>query len=310
MKDVEAEQGADADRSLQAEAQRAMVRRLRPLAERDTRHMRIGDQPLFISAFVARDRETISQMAMPSAGLVIVLEGRKELLCGDEKRIYQVGDAFVLAAGVHVDVVNEPDSASGVYRALFIRFSRELIIEGARLWPHLIGKNGAAVQSVRFGPALCSAISHTGEALSGALAASRRLLDHRILEILLILAEQGALPLSPKYVETSVIDAVRLLVRHRLDRPWSTKTIATQLSISEATLRRRMRQEGQTLQALLLAERMQAAYRILSDRDADVADAIAATGYTSRSHFARNFQQAFGASPSAVRNRRKMPIDA
>ncbi len=71
--------------------------------------------------------------------------------------------------------------------------------------------------------------------------------------------------------------------------------------MSEATLRRRLSAEGQTLQHLLLDERMKAAFTILNVRDASVAEALAATGYQSRSHFSKHFQQRFGATPSKVR---------
>jgi AraC-like DNA-binding protein len=151
---------------------------------------------------------------------------------------------------------------------------------------------------------LRSAILHCADALSHRTAVSRRVVDHRILEILLILAEQGVLPLSPKYVDTSLVEGVRLLVQHRLHSPWTTAGVAAALSMSEATLRRRLRAEGQTLQALLRAERMKAAYILLSDRDAEVTDAIAATGYRSRSHFARHFKERFGVTPSSARHRK------
>lgn len=279
-----------------------LIHALRPLAERDTRKLLDGNEPPFISAFVARSRETIAELSMPAAGLVIVIEGRKEVLWGADLQVYGPGDTFVLPAGSQVDVVNEPDPASGVYRALFIRFPRDLIIEAARLWPHL---TTGASQPVTLSLALCSAIIHSGEALASPLKLSRRVVEHRVLEILLILAEQGAMPLAAKYVDSSVADAVRLLIRHRLDHAWSAALVAARLSMSEATLRRRLRLEGQSLRALLLAERMDAAFLILSQRDADVADAIAATGYTSRSHFTRHFQAAFGQAPSSVRKDRK-----
>jgi len=292
------------------ETQQRLIDALRPLAERDTRRLLEDDSPPFISAFVARRSETISELSMPVAGLVIVIEGCKEVLWGAGRHVYDAGEAFVLPAGSHVDVVNEPDGASGVYRALFVRFSRELVIEAARLWPQLTARNVPPGSSLEVGPSLCSAIVHSAEALSGSTELSRRVVEHRVLEILLILAEQGAVLLTPKYVEGSVADAVRLLVRHRLDHDWPAALVASRLTMSEATLRRRLRQEGQSLRELLLTERMNAAYLILSDRDADVADAIAATGYTSRSHFSRHFQQKFGQPPSVVRKERRKPVAA
>lgn len=281
---------------------REIARALHALATFDTRNVVEGGNPPIISAFVSRRRETISQLAMPSAGLVIVIEGRKEIVAGADHRVYQAGDAFVLPASAHVDVVNEPDAESGVYRALFIRFPRELVIEAARRWPQFVGQKAHFGEPV-LNADLCSAILHSAEVLSQRLQASRRVIDHRILEILLILAEQGVLPLVPKYVDGSAAEAVRLLIRHRLHLPWSAANVAAQLSMSEATLRRRLRAEGQTLQALLRAERMNAAYIVLKDRDADVADALAATGYRSRSHFARHFRESFGVNPATVRRR-------
>lgn len=280
---------------------REIARALQSLVAHDTRDAVEGGNPPIFSAFVSKRRETIAQLIMPSAGLIIIIEGQKEIVAGTDHRVYRAGDAFVLPANAHVDVVNEPDSESGYYRALFVRFPRELVIEAARRWPQFVG------QKVSFGEPvlcadLCSAILHGAEALSNRLQASRRVIDHRILEILLILAEQGVLPLVPKYVDGSVVEAVRLLIRHRLHLPWNAANVAAELSLSESTLRRRLRSEGQTLQPLLRSERMNAAYIVLNDRDADVADALAATGYRSRSHFARHFRESFGVNPATVRH--------
>ncbi|XUX70700.1 helix-turn-helix domain-containing protein [Agrobacterium sp. rho-13.3] len=286
-----------------------IVKALMSLAMCDTRDMVEYGQPPVISAFVARNRETICQLVMHTAGLVIVIEGRKEVIVGTDERMYGAGDAFVLPANARVDVVNEPDSRTGFYRALFVRFPRELIIEAARLWPQFVGQETCS-NDVTISADLCSAVLHGAEALSHRISASRRVMDHRVLEILLILAEQGVLPLVPKYVEGSVVEAVRLLVRHRLHLPWTTAGIAAELSMSEATLRRRLHAESHTIQGTLRSERMKAAYIVLNDRNADVADALAATGYRSRSHFSRHFQEQFGATPSSVRHRRRETTDS
>jgi AraC-like DNA-binding protein len=295
---LEAENGARRMEVLQA---------LKALAMHDTRATDPDAQTPVLSAFVTRSRETISSLVMPTAGLVIVIEGRKELISASGQRVFNAGDAFVLPASARVDVVNDPDPATGVYRALFISFRRELVIEAARLWPQFVGRRPGVGEPV-ISAELCSAVLHCGEALSHRTPVSRRVVDHRILEILLVLAEQGVLPLVPKYVQGSVVEAVRLLVRHRLHWPWTAAVVAAELAMSEATLRRRLRQEGHTLQDTLRTERMEAAYIVLHDRDADVADALAATGYRSRSHFARHFHDRFGATPSAVRHNRARSV--
>ena len=283
---------------------RDMAHALRALAMNDTHTKVDGRDVPVISAFVARHREDAKHLAMPAAGLIIVIEGRKIVADGAGHRTYRPGDALVLPAHSRLEVINEPDPESGVYRALFVRFSRELVIEAARLWPQFIGQSQGENDPV-LSPDLCSAILHCAEAVSRRVPASKRVVDHRILEILLILAEQGVMPLVPKYVDGSVAEAVRLMIRHRLHLAWTAARVAADLGLSEATLRRRLRSEGETLQGLLRAERMSAAFTVLNDRDADVADALAATGYRSRSHFARHFQARFGQNPSAVRARRR-----
>ncbi|WP_092497249.1 helix-turn-helix transcriptional regulator [Faunimonas pinastri] len=278
----------------------ALAMQLRPLAESDTREHAFGSEPPFISAFVSRQRECIASFSTPSAGLVVIVEGRKQVQRGADIRNYGAGEAFLLSAGSRIEVINEPDQGSGIYRALFLCLSRELMIEAARLWPEFAGRSSPADRVALDAP-LCAAILHAGEALS---SASRRVVAHRLLEVILILAEQGVLQLAPKYVDGSVSDAVRLLVRHQLDRDWSGASVAASFGMSEATLRRRLRAEGQSLRDILLAARMQAAKVLLCDRNADVAEAIAATGYASRSHFARQFRQAFGMSPATARQMR------
>lgn len=289
---------------LTSDVRRRLLDALKPWAATDTRHLIDGHDHSLLTAFVTRTREAVGELTMPSAALVVVIEGSKEVTWGAEDRVYRAGEAIALPAGAHVDVVNVPDATSGVYRALCITFARNLVIEAARLWPSLTATRPAVGTAVFLDDALCSAIVHAGEALAGSEEVSRRLVEHRILEILLVLAEKGVLPIAPKYVERSVAEAVRLLIRHRLDHAWTPATVAERLSMSEATLRRRLKAEGETLRDILLSERMQAAHLILAERDADVADALAATGYASRSHFSRHFQEAFGVPPSAVRARR------
>lgn len=277
---------------------------LRVLARADSRDLTNEGRPVILSAFVSRTRECIGELTTPMAVLIVIIEGSKQIVSGAHEITYTAGDAFVLPAGARLDVVNDPDPETGVYRALCVGFPRELVIEAARRWPQFVGRGSARNRDVTVTADLCSAILHAAEALSHAIPASGRVTDHRVLEILLLLAEQGVLPLTPKYVEGSVAEAVRLLVRHRLHQSWTADGVAAALDMSEATLRRRLRAEATTFQDLLRDERMAAAHLLLADRDADVAEALAATGYRSRSHFARHFEARFGLTPSAVRQRR------
>lgn len=278
-----------------------LVAALQPLAADNSYNLISEGQPPVVSAYVTRHKEVISQLVMPTLGLVVVIEGRKEVICGVQHRVYVAGQVLVLPAHTRVDVINEPDLRSGFYRALFVGFPRDLIIRAARIWPQLVGDNAGGLEPT-LSTFLCSAIVHCAESLSRRATVSRSLRDHRALELLLILAEQGVIRLSPEYVGGSVAEAVRLHIRHQLHLVWTARGIAAALSMSEATLRRRLRSEAYTLSQLIRTERMNAAHVLLRSGDCDVADALAATGYRSRSHFSKHFRAYFGTTPASVRS--------
>ena len=55
---------------------------------------------------------------------------------------------------------------------------------------------------------------------------------------------------------------------------------------------------------ITLRKRLRRARVRFRERDAELSEAVAATGYASRSHFARHFRRAFGISPAEARKRR------
>lgn len=261
--------------------------------------------PPLVSAFVARERECIAQFRPTTPALVVVMEGSKQIAWGAEGKICIAGDALFLPADAVLDVVNDPDPATGSYRALYLQFPRAMMIEAARRWPEFAARepdHGIAV--VKLDDGLTSTILHAAEGLNHC---SARMSAHRLLGVLGHLAERGIVSFAPKYVERSVLEAIRLLVRHRLDQPWSAATVAAALGMSEATLRRRLALEGGSLRTVMLGERMDAAHRLLEERTADVAQTMAAIGYVSRSHFSRHYKAAYGAVPSHSRRRGREP---
>lgn len=281
------------------------LRRLAGHARTDDRHRAqiagLAEAAPFLSAFVAQQREVIRELHLPSAAAVVVLEGEKEVSCRGLSRRFRLGTLVALHPDSTLDVVNIPDPGTGCYRALFLGFPRRLEIEAARRWPALTGAHApadlhAAAGLPLVGP-LAAAVVHFAEALGGP-GHSAALCDHRLLEVMLLLAEAGALRFRPKYRARSVTEGLRLLLRHRLHEDWTAARAAAALSLSEATLRRRLAGEGAGFAAVLREERLAAAHLLIGQRGADVADAMAATGFRSRSHFARQFRDRYGVLPS------------
>jgi len=282
-------------------ANEELLQRLAPLARHDSRDIAHRQKFSFVSAFVARRTETIQSINMPVAGLLVVLEGTKTISWAGRMFTYGPGTAFALPTGAYVDVVNEPDSRSGMYRALFLGFSAGLLAEARRRWSALAAGHVADDPTVEIDAALASAILHTSEALAGGIAVSNRVKDQRILEVLLLMAEAGAAPLRPDIKSCSLTEAVRSIVRDRPGHAWAAAAVAAELCKSEPTLRRMLRREGTGFRQIVADERMRAARSRLLMGRSSVADAAVLAGYTSLSHFAKRFQSTFGCLPSQIR---------
>ncbi len=278
-----------------------LLRRLAPLARHDSRRIAHEQKFSFVSAFVARRTETIQSINMPVAGLLIVLEGMKKIWWAGQMFVYAPGTAFALPTGAYVDVVNEPDRHSEVYRALFLGFSPGLLAEARRRWSALATGHLADDPTVEIDAPLASAILHTSEALAGGIAVSNRVTEQRILEVLLLMAEAGAAPLRPDIKHCSFTEAVRSIVRDRPGHAWSAAAVAAQLCKSEPTLRRMLGREGSSFRRIVADERMRAARSILLSGRSSVAEAAVVAGYTSLSHFAKRFHGTFGCLPSQIR---------
>jgi AraC-like DNA-binding protein len=277
-----------------------LLRRLAPLARHDSRTIAHRQKFSYVSAFVARQTETIHSINMPVAGLLVVLEGIKKIWWGGRPFTYGPGQAFALPTGTYVDVVNEPDPRSHVYRALFLGFSANLLAEARRRWSQLAAGHVAVDPTVQIDAALASAILHTSEALAGVIAVSPQVAEQRILEVLLLMAESGAAPLRPDIKSCSVTDAVRSIVRDRPAHAWAAAAVAAELCKSEPTLRRNLRREGSSFRQIVAQERMRAAREMLVSGRSSVAEAALFCGYTSLSHFAERFHTTYGCLPSQV----------
>ncbi len=278
-----------------------LLHRLAPLAVHDSRNIAHQQKFSFVSAFVARSTETIQSIHMPVAGILVVLEGIKRLGWAGRTFTYSPGQAFALPTGASVDVINEPDPRSGMYRALFLGFSTDLLTEARRRWSALAAGHVAVDPTVAIDPALASAILHTSEALAGDIEVSRRVTEQRILEVLLLMAESGAAPLRPDIKSGSISDAVRSRVRDRPAHAWSAASVAEGLCKSEPTMRRMLRQEGTSFRQIVADERMRAAHLALTSGNSTVAEAAVVAGYDSLSHFSKRFQETFGCIPSQCR---------
>ncbi|WFS01677.1 helix-turn-helix transcriptional regulator [Rhizobium tumorigenes] len=229
-------------------------------------------------SFVTHRRERIAGAAFSRLSIVVIVEGSKEVLSMGRHQRLDAGTVLVLPSGWRGEVVNDPDPASGAYRAIFIDFPDALV---RRAETGLAPLRRPALPHIALDATLAEAIRHAGDGImDGNLTTV--IAEHRVLEILMVLAMRGALPARAD----TTSDAIRALVRWQPDRAWTADLIATELGTSNATLRRRLGMEGTSLRAVIAGERMALAEAMLAEDGLSLREAALATGYRSPRRFA------------------------
>lgn len=253
-------------------------------------------QNLFSYCAVTRERLRAVNLSHPILGVVI--SGAKEVWRGSEACKLPSGAMFALPENSKMDVLNLPDERSGSYQSIVLE-----VPDAAELLksPHMppVRRQGAAAAlsvRIRLTSHLVDAMIHAASAISeGPLRPSIR--HARLTELLTLLQVD---PAAAVLFDRSVPARVLALVRGDLSRDWKAPAVARIIGLSESTLRRRLAGEGTSFAKLLSSERMLVA-KSMMERGQRAQDVALAVGYSSRSHFARQFRAAFGKNPSALK---------
>ncbi|CAO3422974.1 helix-turn-helix domain-containing protein [Azospirillum endophyticum] len=255
-------------------------------------------------AFVAHDCERLAEMRVERTALIVVLEGTKELTdTSGTTRLFPVGSAMLLPPGWRGSVVNDPGSC-GRYSALLLEFPAEMVRRLLRAHGNdgLTQRTRPSDWKVTLTPALTDAIHHAAVGLTADPPLPAKLAEHRCMEVLLALLEDGVWWLGP-VAPTGTADAARQLMRTQPDMAWTAERVAEALNLSVGTLRRRLGAEGCSVRSILTEERMAHARGLLEREGLSVQEAAEACGYANRSHFARRIRAAVGVNPSSLRSR-------
>ena len=199
-----------------------------------------------------------------------------------------------------MDVVNTPDERVGLYESLLVEF--ENLPAGVAPLTDAERANALPSGSSRFEVPLSRdlviAIAHAATALSDP-DLHESICSLRLAEVLTHL--RRAPQAKPIFIQ-SLADQVAWHIRSAPSRDWSVADMAALLNMGASTLRRRLAGEGMAFRQLLRTERMAIARNAI-EAGSQSALAAEAVGYTSRSHFARRYREAFGSVPSDDRSR-------
>ncbi len=238
-----------------------------------------------------------SRLVVDRPSLIVLSHGSKLLQSPRGQWTVRGGEAVVLAGGQTFDVTNRM-SERGSYGARWLVWDPAVLASFERSAP-----GGPATQSVallgRIDEAFAAAFDRAIEAVGDATHIPEAVARHRVTELLVWLSLKGVRISQEENL--SLTARVRRLLESSIADPWTIATIADRLALSEATLRRRLSQEGTTVGDLLVDVRMSQAMLLLQSTDQAVNRIALDVGYESPSRFANRFRERFGFAPTAIR---------
>lgn len=233
-----------------------------------------------------------SQFAQPM--IVRVLHGRKTLRYASGEFTATAGQWLLIAGGQSFDVLNEPDAAQG-YRAEWLMLGDEWAAQFFAQHPARETLDLARV--LRPDAAWNEALSRVLQGVQARLPET--VLAARTMELLAWLAQAGTV-FNPHSAQP-VSKQIRQLIAQDMAASWQIADVAQRLGMSEATLRRRLANEGASFRELLGNIKMMRALTLLQTSPLGVAQVAYAVGYESPARFAAKFRAHFGCTPSDVR---------
>lgn len=260
-----------------------------------------------LTTLITRRREHLARLQLRQAVIGIILDGSKEMHLAGQIWQLSAGECFLLPAGIEIDVVNVPAESSGCYRAIVLNLPAALILRAAAAYPAAIDNSSsrATIDQPRL-PLTAAAIDSLVHAVQEIVlppagistGLAEQLVEHRVMEVMLhfadhILIGRNALP--------SISDRARLHLCSHPARAWTAAGLATELKMSEATLRRRLKAEGHGFKTLLDAARMDLAKRLLPDRQLSIDSIALSCGYAARGKFEQRFRKLQGMTPQRFR---------
>lgn len=243
-------------------------------------------------------RVDIRHVPFYSPCIILVLSGRKHIFAGGESWSAQAGECLTAPAPTSYDIRNEPAGGGRPYRALIIPFSAahlKTLLESHHLRAET---HTQAVRVLKYDrrAELLMAIRHYLHTEN-----DERLLNHRVMEILLILSGIDARVLSYVLSDPRWSERVRAILATDLARGWEFEDVAARLATSPSTLRRHLRKEDTGFREVLNELRLGSALMQLLQTGHPVHRIAYECGYQSVSRFTSNFHKRFGLPPTRFR---------
>lgn len=244
------------------------------------------------------NRAKFHNVVSPVPAIVWVINGQKRVSTDRERQEASEGVFILLPENKPITVENIP-AKGNPYEARVIAFERKVFERAYEQVQVDEGQRRLAFQTTVASEPIRESFMRAREAILAGSELPRSIVDSRCEEAVLWLAETGAV--LPWAQPASLSDRIRSVVASNPSHKWTSAEVAFELATSEATIRRRLSQEGPSFRAILLDVRMVTALTYLQTTNWRIGRIANSVGYSSQTCFSERFRERFGTSPKSFR---------
>lgn len=251
----------------------------------------IIERPILpFSVYTSFKEQRLLNVPIAKPLLIVVLTGDKELGKNNEL-VCNSGDFVFLSDSPAINMRNIPQDKE--YFALLIEFDYQdfsgLQIDVANTRDYFIGKTTPTLEKCLH------------QFVESSLWAPEQVWSLRKREIILLLSHMGHREILSLLGNQKIRDRLHEMFIDQDFHELTTEYICSQLAMSESTLRRKLKQEGTSVQEVKDQARLGQGLHLLQTTRHSIGLIAAKCGYQSQSRFTDRFKGRFGLTPTELR---------
>ncbi len=233
--------------------------------------------------------------------MLMVIDGHKEVKINDRNLSINKGDLLLLPPGTRIWIGNFPDTREKKYLGLGFRFAQEALKHFRLAYGSSQESWDISAQWHAKAPNCILATLAQMIDWDNRYSTDAQLVQHRQVELLLLLAQEGLVGNILLGEHPSWKQRVSQLVIIDPARPWQFKEVCSRLGVSESSLRRKLQLEKTNFRELLEEARLSHGLSLLLETTQPIGQIADAVGYQSQSRFGERFKRHFGMTPTDLR---------
>lgn len=245
------------------------------------------------SVYASTKEQILANVPVIKPLLIFVLSGMKQL--GDNDKIKcQSGNFIFLSNSPNVDMRNIPDETE--YFAILIEFEYSDFLH--------FSKQRSSKKKYFQGQINLTLEKALHQYIEWSVFAPPTSLQFRRQEILHLMVLSGHDDIFSVVEPPSLSHKIHEILNENLAADWTAERLAERLSMSESTLRRKLRAEGNSIQVIRNRARLGLGLHLIQTTMEHVGRIAERCGYQSQSRFTDRFKLLFGMTPTELRKTR------